>query len=55
VTIDESQLPSLIDELEPGQHDAVFSRMESVLNRRAAAEGPLAMTVPMLYMEAAKG
>ena len=41
--------------LEPGQHDAVFSRMESVLNRRAAAEGPLAMTVPMVYLEAVKG
>ncbi len=36
------------------KHDAVFSRMESALNQRAAAEGPLAMTVPMVYMEAAK-
>jgi hypothetical protein len=40
--------------LEPGQHDAVFARMESVLNQRAGAEGPIAMTVPMLYMEAGK-
>lgn len=40
--------------LEPGQQDAVFARMESVLNQRAGAEGPIAMTVPMVYMEAAK-
>jgi ubiquinone/menaquinone biosynthesis C-methylase UbiE len=40
--------------LEPGQQDAVFARMETALNQRAAAKGPLAMTVPMLYLEAAK-
>jgi hypothetical protein len=28
--------------------------MESALNQRAADDGPVAMTVPMLCMEAAK-